>query len=140
MSRYETVAVPLGRVLLAAIFIISGLVTLADLSGTAAHIESGGLPGFLVYPTVLLELAGGAMILVGYRTRWAALLLAAFSVVAGVLYHLIPAFSLAGVEQQLQMIMFLKNLGLAGGFLVLFAHGPGHWSLDEHYGISATHA
>lgn len=119
-----------GRVLLAFMFITAGFAKLGDLPGTMAYTASGGIPGFLGVLATALEILGGLAILVGWQTRWAALALAAFCVVAGYLYHFVPAQSLQGMEQFAQMSAFYKNVTIAGGFLVLAAFGPGAYSLD----------
>lgn len=129
MTNLQSFAAPLGRVLLAFIFILSGLTKLGDISGTAAYIESGGLPGILVWPTILLEVVGGLMLAVGYKAGLAALGLAGFSLLSGLLYHFIPAGGLTGMEQQMQMIMFFKNVSIAGGLLIVFALGSGPYSV-----------
>ncbi len=119
-----------GRVLLAFMFITAGFAKLGDLPGTMAYTASGGIPGFLGVPATALEILGGLAILVGWQTRWAALALAAFCVMAGYLFHYVPAQSLQGMEQFAQMSAFYKNVTIAGGFLVLAAFGPGAYSLD----------
>ncbi len=119
-----------GRVLLAFMFITAGFAKLGDLPGTMAYTASGGIPGFLGVLATALEILGGLAILVGWQTRWAALALAAFCVVAGYLYHFVPAQSLQGMEQFAQMSAFYKNVTIAGGFLVLAAFGPGAYSID----------
>ena len=124
-------AAPLGRFLLAFIFIFAGFGKLGDVQGTAGYISSGGLPGFLVYPTIALEIVGGLFILVGYQVRVTALLLAGFSLVSGVLYHYLPAQGLEGFAQMAEMNQFFKNVSIAGGFLLLTALGAGAWSLDN---------
>ncbi len=78
----------------------------------------------LAWPTILLEIVGGAALIVGFQTRIAALLLAGFTVLAGLLYHFQPA-------DQMQMTMFLKNLAIAGGLLLLVAHGAGAMAVDK---------
>jgi putative oxidoreductase len=112
-----------ARVLLAVLFILAGLGKLSDVGGFAGYMASGGVPAFLAWPVVLFEILGGLAILAGFQTRIVALALAAFCVLSGVLYHLDPA-------DQMQMTMLLKNLGLAGGFLLLAQTGAGAWSLD----------
>ncbi|MBD3626405.1 MAG: DoxX family protein [Rhodobacteraceae bacterium] len=124
-------AAPLGRILLSFMFIVSGWGKLGDPAGTAAYIQSGGLPGFLVWPTIALELIGGIFILVGFQTRITAFLLAGFSVVTGVLFHLVPSQGMEGMAQMMQVIMFNKNLSIAGGFLLLVALGAGPLSVDN---------
>lgn len=122
---------PVARVLLALIFIISGAQKLGDISGNAAYIASGGLPGFLIYPTIFVEVVGGIALAIGYQARIAALVLAGFTLLAGVLYHLIPAGAAEGMMAQMQMIMFMKNLSISGGLLMVVAMGAGAWAFDN---------
>ena len=116
-------AAPLGRLLLALIFILGGASKFGDLAGTGAYMGSVGLPAFLAGPAAAFELLAGLAILVGWQTRLVALLLAGFCIVTAVLFH-------SNFADQIQMIMFMKNLGLAGGFLTLYVHGAGGMSLD----------
>lgn len=122
---------PVARVLLALIFIVSGFGKLMDPAGAAGYIESGGLPGVLVWPTIAVELGGGLLVALGLFSRISALALAGFSVLAGVLYHFLPGQGMEGMEAMTQQIMFLKNLGLAGGLLLVTAMGPGPYSLSK---------
>lgn len=117
------IAAPLGRLLLSIIFILAGANKLTDLAGTGAYMQSGGVPSVLALPAALFELLAGLAILVGYQTRNVAFLLAGFCVVTAALFH-------HNFADQMQMTMFLKNLGLAGGFLTLYAHGAGAMSMD----------
>lgn len=127
---------PLARLLLALIFILSGFQKLGDPAGTAAYIVSGGLPGWLVWPTILLEIVGGLALVVGFQARWAALGLAGFSLLSGLLYHLVPSFAAEGMAAQMQMIMFMKNVSIAGGLLLVTAMGPGAYALDTRGGAA----
>lgn len=120
MSQY---AAPLGRVLLSLIFILGGASKFGSLAGTGAYMETVGLPAILAGPAAAFELLAGLAILVGWQTRWAALLLAGFCLMTAALFH-------SDFADQIQMVMFLKNLGLAGGLLTLYAHGAGAMSLD----------
>jgi putative oxidoreductase len=131
MTRALSHLAPVARVLLALIFIISGLQKLGDIQGNAAYIASGGLPGVLIYPTILVEVLGGLALAVGFQARIAALALAGFTLVAGVLFHLIPAGAAEGMMAQMQMIMFLKNISMTGGLLMIVAMGAGAWALDN---------
>ncbi len=131
MTDLYKYAAPVARVLLALMFIMSGLQKLGDIPGTIGYIQYGGLPGFLIYPTILLEVGGGIALAVGYQARLAALLLAGFSLLAGVLFHLIPSGSAEGAMAQMQMIMFLKNVSIAGGMLMVVSMGAGAYSLDN---------
>ena len=110
-----------GRVLLAAIFLVSGLGKISGYSGTQGYMESMGVPGMLLPLVILLEVGGALAIILGYRTRLAAAALAAFSLASGVLFH--------GGADQMQQIMLFKNVTIAGGFLLLVARGAGVWSL-----------
>ena len=119
----------LGRVLLAVIFLLSGFGKLTAIAGTAGYFGSLGLP----LPTVtaivvgLIELLGGLAILVGFQTRIVAWVLAIFTVATGLVAHMNWA-------DQMQMISFLKNLAIAGGFLVLASSGAGAYSIDAKRG------
>ena len=116
-----------ARLLLALIFIVAGWGKLQDPAGTAGYMSTVGLPAFLVWPTILLELGGGILILIGFQTRIVALLLAGFCVLSGALFH-------NNFGDQMQAINFLKNLAIAGGFLSLVLNGAGGWSLDNRKG------
>jgi putative oxidoreductase len=112
-----------GRVLIAALFLLAGFGKLTAYAGTQAYMQSAGVPGALLPLVILIELGGGALIVLGWHTRLVALVMAGFSIVTGVIFH-------SGSADQMQQIMFLKNLGLAGGFLFLVANGAGRLSLD----------
>ena len=134
MTNLSSAGVLAGRVLLAFMFILAGWGKLGDIPGTMAYTASGGLPGFFAFPAIGIELLGGLAVLVGWQTRWAALALAVFAVVAAIFYHYLPAQGLEGFERMGQMINFQKNLAIAGGFLLLAAFGPGRFSLDARTG------
>jgi putative oxidoreductase len=112
-----------GRVLITALFVLSGWGKISGYAGTQAYMQSAGVSGALLPLVIVVELVGGIAVVAGLFTRVAALLLAAFSILAALLFH-------AGADQ-LQHIMFLKNLGLAGGFLFLVANGAGRLSIDH---------
>jgi putative oxidoreductase len=114
----------LGRVLLALIFIVAGVGKISDPAGTAGYMQSVGLPGFLVWPTIALEVLGGIAIIIGFQTRIAAFALAAFTLAAAALFH-------TNFADPMQSIMFMKNLSMAGGLLLLAASGATAWSVDK---------
>lgn len=116
-----------GRLLLAFIFVLSGWSKLTGYAGTAQYMDSAGVPSILLPAAIAVELIGGLLIAVGFQTRISALALAGFTVVAALLFHFDPS-------DQMQMISFNKNLAIAGGFLVLAAHGAGLWSVDGRRG------
>jgi len=112
-----------GRILIAVMFVQSGWAKIGGYAGTQAYMESRGGPGLLLPLVILLELGGGLLIVFGFQTRIAALLLAGFCIAAGYLFHFEPG-------DQAQMINFMKNIAIAGGFLFLVANGAGAWSVD----------
>ena len=117
----------LGRIGLSLIFLISGWGKIAGYAATQGYMESQGVPGALLPLVIALELGGGLAILTGFFTRWFALALAGFTLVAAFLFH-------ANLADQMQAIMFWKNFAIAGGFLLLAANGPGALSFDEGLG------
>ena len=117
----------IARVLLALLFIVAGLGKLGNVEGFAGYMASGGLPAFLAWPAIAFEILGGIAILIGFQTRIVAYALAAFCVVTGLMFHFDPA-------DQMQMTQLLKNLALAGGYLLLGLHGAGALSVDAKFG------
>ena len=117
-----------GRIFIAAIFLIAGIGKLgAGYAGTQGYMESMGVPGMLLPLVIALEIGGAILVIAGFWTRLAALALAGFTVVSAVLFH-------ADFSDQMQMIMFMKNFAIAGGFLFLAANGAGAWSIDARRG------
>lgn len=113
----------LGRLGLSLIFIISGWGKIAGYTATQQYMEAMGVPGPLLPLVIALELGGGLAILAGAFTRWFALALAAFSLISAALFH-------GNLGDANQAIHFWKNIAMAGGFLMLAAHGAGTLSLD----------
>ena len=113
-----------GRVILSWIFIQSGAMKIFSYAGTAAHMDEAGVPGILLPLVILTELGGGLLVLLGLWTRYAAIALAGFCVVAAWFFHYKP-------DDMMQMINFWKNLTIAGGYLVLAGSGPGAYALDN---------
>jgi putative oxidoreductase len=120
-----------GRILIAIMFVMSGLEKVMDLAGTTAAIGSKGLPlpEMLAILTVIVELGGGLLIIVGWQTRLVALALAIFSAVAAYFFHDFWHYP-PGPEHTNNMIHFMKNISIVGGFLMLCAAGGGRYSLD----------
>jgi putative oxidoreductase len=123
MSTIEKTADLIGRILLAAIFLVSGIGKIGGYAGTQAYMTSMGVPGALLPLVIVVEVVGALALIAGYRTRLVALALAVFTLLAAVLFHRAP--------DQMQQILFMKNLAIAGGMLILTARGAGTWSLDE---------
>ena len=117
-------AAPAGRVLIAFMFVMSGLNKINNYGNTAGWMDAMGVPGSLLPIVIVLEVLGGAAIMIGWQTRIAASLFAAFSVMSAAIFH-------ADFSDQNQMIHFMKNVSIAGGFLFLIVHGAGTYSMDN---------
>lgn len=124
MNPIQTLAAPAGRLLLATLFMLAGVQKIGAYEGTLAYMGSQGVPGFTLPFVIALEVLGALAIIVGWQTRLVAFLLAGFSLVSGVMFHFKP-------DDAMQMTMLLKNVSIAGGFLLLVAHGAGAYSLDN---------
>lgn len=114
----------LGRIMLALIFILAGVGKIIDPAGTSGYMESMGVPSILLWPAILLEILGGIAIVVGYKTAVAAFSLAIFSISAAVLFH-------SDFGDKMQMILFMKNIAMAGGLLILAVGGTTGFSFDS---------
>ena len=112
-----------SRVLISSVFLFSGYNKIFNYIETAAWMEGFSVPGFLLVPTIILEIFLPILIIIGYRTRVAATLLAIFSITTGIIFHL-------DFDSQMQMVQLLKNFGLAGGFLFIAVNGPKEWAVD----------
>ena len=112
-----------GRFLLALLFLLSGLGKLGAYGATAAYMSANGVPGALLPAVIAIEVLGALTIILGWKTRVSAVFLAGFSVLTALTFH-------NNFADQIQMIMFFKNLAIAGGLLLLVANGAGPLSLD----------
>ena len=127
-SAYVSLA---GRILLALMFIPAGFGKLTNIGGTAGYIASGGLP----FPSVLavlvgaLELFGGLALVIGFKVRWVGLAMALFTLAASMLFH--PFWSVPEAQQMVTKLLFMKNISVVGGMLLISALGAGALSLDE---------
>lgn len=129
MKIHPYVAI-VARVLLALMFVLAGLSKFGDLGGTAGYIASKGLPmpSVLATATALLEFGAGLALMLGWRARPAALALFAFTLAASLLFH--NFWALPADQQMTQQLLFMKNVSVAGGLLLLFCVGAGPASLD----------
>lgn len=127
MTTFQNLSAPLGRILISLIFVVTGINKIFNFAGTQAYMESAGVPGVLLVPVIALEVLGGLAIIAGWQARLAAFLLAGFSLISAVLFH-------ADFGDQMQTIMFMKNVALAGGFLMIVSLGAGPWSVDGRDG------
>ena len=120
----------IGRWLIAYVFLPSGIGKIAGFAGTVSYIASKGLPMPEVGAALALavEVLGGLALVLGFKTRWAAIALAIFTLAAGIIFH--NYWAMPAEAQMLQKIIFDEHLGLIGGLLLLAAFGPGGWSVD----------
>ena len=120
-----------GRLLLAALFVISGFDKIGGFEGVAGYIASKGLavPQVLAALTIAIELGGGILLAVGWKARWAALAIAVFTLVAAVIFH--NYWAVAPEKRMGEYINFWKNISIGGGMLMVVAFGPGRYSIDK---------
>jgi len=130
MEGQKDWAALLGRMLLVILFFISGFGKIPGYEGTAAYIASKGLPmpQLLAAISIVIELGGAIAIALGWKTRWAAAVLALFMIVITPAFH---KFWGIPPDEAAMQIHFMKNVSILGGFLLLFAFGPGRYSLDQ---------
>ncbi|WP_291015264.1 DoxX family protein [Hydrogenophaga sp.] len=130
MQALQNPLVFLSRLLFAAVFLPAGISKIGGFEGTASYIASVGLPlpalGAAI--AILVEVLGGLALIVGLGTRWVALVLALFTLVASVFFH--NFWAMPADQQFMQQLMFMKNIGIVGGLLALTAFGAGAFSLD----------
>lgn len=123
----------LGRVFLAALFLLSGLSKLGTAAATTGYIAAAGLPfpGVAYAMTLVVEIGAGMLLLIGFQARVAAAVLALFTVMAAIFFH-------GNFADQNQMVHFLKNLAIAGGLLQVAVSGAGRWSLDGRRALNVS--
>lgn len=120
----NNVIVLIARILLALLFLLGGLGKLgANYAATESYMATMGTPTILLPLVIALEIGGGLALIVGFFTRWIALVLAGFCLVSAFIFH-------HDFADQIQMVMFLKNLAISGGLLLLSVYGPGGISID----------
>lgn len=112
-----------ARLLLVTLFVYAGFGKIAGYEGTQQYMQSMGVPGALLPLVIILEIAGGLAVAAGFGTRITAFLLAGFTLLSALIFH-------SNLADQTQQLFFLKNLGIAGGFLLLVVHGAGPLSVD----------
>ena len=117
-------AAPAGRVLLAGLFLVSGIGKIAAYEASKGYMEATGVPGALLPAVIAFEIVAPLALIAGFKARIAAFLLAGFSTVTALLFH-------SNFADQIQQVMFLKNLAIAGGLLMIAANGAGALSFDN---------
>ena len=114
----------IGRIFISLVFLLSGYNKIFNYDNTITWMEGFGIPGFLLWPAIVLEILLPIFIIIGYRTKISALILGAFCIATALLFHL-------DFTNQMQTIALLKNFGLAGGFLFIAVNGPREWAIDK---------
>ena len=114
----------IGRIFISALFLISAYNKILNLEGSMGWMEGYGVPSFFIYPAIAIEIILPILIIVGYRAKLAAGVLAIFCLITAFLFHF-------DFSDQSQFISFLKNIGLAGGFLFIVANGTKNWAVDR---------
>ncbi len=123
--RLNNASTLIGRSMIAIIFIVAGAGKITGYAGTQGYMESLGVPGLLLPLVIAVEILGGLAVLLGYQTKIAAFLLGGFTLLSAIIFH-------SDFSQQMEMILFMKNIAITGAFLLLFVHGPGQWALNSN--------
>ena len=116
----------IGRLLLSILFLIEGLGKISMRENVIMYMEDYGVPGILFAPATALEILFPIILIVGYKTKWAASVMALFTFTVAIIFH-------TDFTDGMQMIFFLKDLAIAGGFMIIVAYGPGKISLDHYF-------
>ena len=114
----------LGRLFISAIFLLSAYNKIFSIEGTMSWMEGYGVPGILLYPTIALEIILPLFIIIGYKAKFSAGILAIFCIATAFIFHY-------DFVDQMQTISFVKNFGLAGGLLFIVVNGTKNWSVDK---------
>ena len=115
-----------GRILLSALFLIEGLGKISMQEEVIMYMEEYGVPGILFVPATALEVLFPLLLIVGYKTKWIASIMALFTFAVAIIFH-------TDFSQGMQMMFFLKDIAIAGGFMIVIAYGPGKISLDHYF-------
>ena len=116
----------LGRIFLSAIFLINGVGKIFHYESTIQYMENFDVPGNLIIPAIIVEILFPILLIIGYQTRLSALILSLFTLTLAVIFH-------TDFANQMQLISFLKNIAIAGGFLIIFVRGAGKYSIDHKF-------
>ena len=116
----------IGRLLLSALFLIEGFGKISNQENVIMYMEEYGVPEILFVPATVLEILFPLLLIVGYKTKWAAAVMALFTFTVAIIFH-------TNFSEGMQMIFFLKDLAIAGGFMIILVYGPGKISLDHYF-------
>jgi len=115
-----------GRVLLSALFLIEGFGKISMQEDVIMYMEDYGVPEILFAPAIILEILFPLLLIIGYKTKWAASVMALFTFTVAIIFH-------TNFSEGMQMIFFLKDIAIAGGFMIIIVYGPGKISLDHYF-------
>ena len=115
-----------GRIFLSALFLIEGFGKISMQEDVIMYMEDYGVPGILFVPATVLEILFPLLLIVGYKTKWAASVMALFTFTVAIIFH-------TDFSEGMQMMFFLKDIAIAGGFMIIIAYGPGKISLDYYF-------
>ena len=115
-----------GRIFLSALFLIEGFGKISNQENVIMYMEDYGVPEILFVPATVLEILFPLLLIVGYKTKWAASVMALFTFAVAIIFH-------TDFSEGMQMVFFLKDLAIAGGFMIILVYGPGKISLDHYF-------
>jgi len=122
-----------GRIFLSMLFLIEGINKIFNYKGTVQYMESFGVPEYLAIPAIILEILFPLLLIIGYQTKIAALVIAVFTIAVATIFH-------TNFDDHMQFITFFKDIAIAGGFIIIFVNGPGRFSLDYKLKPNKTNA
>ena len=123
----------LGRIFLSTLFLIEGTNKIFNYEGTIQYMENFGVPGYLAIPAIILEILFPLLLIIGYQTKIAALVMTIFTIVVAIIFH-------TNFDDQMQFITFFKDIAIAGGFIIIFVNGAGKFSVDYKLKSNKTNA
>ena len=116
----------IGRLLLSTLFLIEGFGKISMQEDVILYMEDYGVPEILFLPALILEILFPLILIAGYKTKWIASIMALFTFTVAIIFH-------TDFSEGMQMIFFLKDLAIAGGFMIILVYGPGKISLDHYF-------
>ena len=114
----------IGRIFISLIFLLGGIGKIFNQEATIGYMESFGVPGYLLVPAIIIEILFPLLVIIGYKTKFSAMILSLFAILLALIFH-------TDFSNQMQLMSFLKNFAIAGGFLIIFVRGPGKYSIDQ---------
>ena len=123
----------LGRIFLSTLFLIEGTNKIFNYEETIQYMENFGVPGYLAIPAIILEILFPLLLIIGYQTKIAALVMMIFTIVVAIIFH-------TNFDDQMQFITFFKDIAIAGGLIIIFVNGAGKFSVDYKLKSNKTNA